>query len=246
MKNSKTRFSATVKNYDQYRPSYPSKLIDWIITITKIKPSDTVVDIGCGTGISTRLFAEREFICFGVDPNEDMLEDARKRGSSAIYQKGDAENTHLQANFANLIISAQAFHWFAIDNTMPELKRILKPNGFCCAFWNVRVQNPLTKSYEAIIKKYSGDYEKTIKALQTIKAIKASRAVKSVKESRFTNTQSLDFKGLINRAYSTSYVVHGVKDHTGFKKELRQLFAKYQSGGKITFTYDVLAVCWQL
>lgn len=245
MKNSKIRFSATVGNYDQYRPSYPSKLIDWIITTIKLKPPDTVVDIGCGTGISTRLFAEKGFKVIGVDPNQDMLEDAKNRGSTAIYQKGNAENTNLPADFANLIISAQAFHWFAIDKTMQEFKRILKPEGFCCAFWNVRVQNLLTKSYEAIIKKYSGDYEKTIKAIETIQAIKASPVVKSVKTGRFTNTQSLNFEGLINRAYSTSYVVHGVKDHGGFKKELAELFKNYQSRGKITFTYDVLAICWQ-
>ncbi len=246
MKNSKTRFSATVKNYDQYRPSYPSKLIDWIISKTKIKSSDTVVDIGCGTGISTRLFADREFKVIGVDPNEDMLKAARKRGSSATYQKGDAENTNLKANSANLIISAQAFHWFAVDKTMKEFKRILKPGAFCVAFWNVRVKNPLTKKYEAIIKKYSGDYEKTIKAVETVEAIKDSKLIKLAKEKQFANTQSLDGEGLINRAYSTSYVMHGVKDHAGFKNQLMKLFRKFQKKGKITFDYKVLAIMWQL
>lgn len=246
MKSSKTRFSATVKNYDQYRPSYPTKLIDWVITSTKIKPSDTVVDIGCGTGISTRLFAEKGFSVIGIDPNNDMLKDARKRGSSVIYQKGGAEKSNLPANSASLIISAQAFHWFRIDDTMKEFKRILKPGGFCCVFWNVRKQNSLTKKYETIVKKYSGDYEKTTKAAQTIKAIKKNPRVKSVKKNRFNNKQSLNAKGLIGRAYSTSYIAHGVKDHKEFKKELMQLFESCQYHRKVTFLYDVLAISWQL
>ena len=246
MKNSKVRFSATVRNYDQFRPSYPKKLIDWIITTTTIKPPEVVVDIGCGTGISTRLFADKGFKTIGVDPNEDMLHDARKRGSSAMYQKGDAENSNLPADLTKLIISGQAFHWFNVDNAMREFKRILTPDGFCCAFWNVRKQNSLTKKYEEIIRRYSGDYEKTIKAAETIQTIKKNPIVRSVKEGKFTNTQNLDSEGLIGRAYSTSYIVHGVKDHKGFKKELTGLFENNQSKGKITFTYDVLAICWQL
>lgn len=246
MKNSKIRFSATVQNYDQYRPSYPPNLIDWIIATTKIKPPDTVVDIGCGTGISTRPFAKKGFNTIGVDPNEDMLDDARKRGSSAIYQKGEAQESGLSSNFANLIISAQAFHWFNIAQTMREFKRILKPDGFCSAFWNVRKKTPLTKNYEALIKKFSGDYEKTIKAVETIQAIKNYSMVKLVKENQFVNTQKLDSAGLIGRAYSTSYIVHGVRDHNGFKRELTELFENHQSKGNITFTYDVFAICWQL
>ncbi len=246
MRNSKTRFSETVQNYNQYRPSYPQKLIEWIIAASMIKPKDTIVDIGCGTGISTRLFADKGFKVIGVDPNADMLEDARKRGGDILYQKGDAENSNVSNNSANLIVSAQAFHWFNIDNTMKELKRVLKPNGFCCAFWNVRKQNLLTKGYEAIIRKYSGDYEKTVKASATIELIKKNPTPFSVKEKTFINTQNLDFNGLIGRAYSTAYVVHGVKNHEGFKNELSKLFKDFQINGKITFTYDVLAVFWQL
>lgn len=244
--DSKTRFSETVRNYDQYRPSYPPQLIDWIINTSKIKPSDTVVDLGCGTGIATRLFAAKGFTTIGIDPNEDMLADAVKHGGNASYQKGDAQNSGLQSSSVDLIISAQAFHWFDIQKTMVELKRILKPSGCCCAFWNVRKKNPFVKEYESLVEKYSGDYQKTPKASETINAIKNFSMIKSAKEAQFYNSQEFDLAGLTGRAYSTSYITSGVTDHDGFKKALADLFDKYQSGGIVTVPYKTLAVCWKV
>lgn len=243
--DSKTRFSETVRDYDQYRPSYPPQLIDWIINTTKVKPPAMVVDLGCGTGIATRLFATRGFTTIGIDPNEDMLADAIKRGGAASYQKGDAQDSGLQNESVDLVISAQAFHWFDIRQTMTELRRIVRPNGFCCAFWNVREGTPFVKDYEHLLKQYSNDYQKTPKASETINIIKNFPIIKSAKEAQFPNSQEFDLAGLIGRAYSTSYVAHGVKDHDNFKQALADLFGKYQSQGKVTVVYKTLAICWK-
>ncbi len=241
-----TRFSDTVQNYDRYRPSYSKALIDWIVTTAAVKPPDRIADIGCGTGLATRLFAKRGFSVIGIDPNEAMLADARRHRSSAIYQKGDAQNTGLESGSVDAVISAQAFHWFDFDQTMPELKRILKPSGSCFAFWNVRKRTPLSEAYEALLRIYSGDYERTPKGAETIEAIKKHPMVRLPKESQFDNDQIVDLEGLIGRAYSSSYVVHGVKNHHKFKEELEALFNKHQSQGNVTFNYDTLAVCWRL
>lgn len=89
MLDSKVRFSKTVKYYNRYRPSYPQTLVNWILRTTKLAPNSTVVDIGCGTGISTRLFANQGFQVIGIDPNQDMLKVARQKGD-AVYQQGEA------------------------------------------------------------------------------------------------------------------------------------------------------------
>ena len=57
MKDSRERFTATVDNYEKYRPTYPPDLIDWIVTTCGMGPTSRIADVGCGTGISTRLFA---------------------------------------------------------------------------------------------------------------------------------------------------------------------------------------------
>lgn len=245
IRNSKTRFSDTVAYYDLYRPNYPKALVDWIINITKITPSSNITDIGCGTGISTRLFAQKGFRIIGIDPNEDMLASAVERYPRGRYQKGDSEHTTLPDNSIDLVISAQAFHWFHIPKTLKEFKRILIPGGFCCAFWNVREDVPIANEYKKILKKYSTDYEKTPKALDTINAMKQDQNITNVKEAAFLTSQKLDLDGLIGRAYSTSYVAKGVKDRKGFKQALAELFKKYQIGERVKFPYKTVAICWQ-
>lgn len=243
-KDARQRFSATAKNYHFYRPSYPPELIDWIIKTTKLSASSVIADIGCGTGISARLFSERGFTTIGIDPNEDMLALARAHDSTIHYQKGEAINTGLTNNSIDLIIVAQAFHWFDIEPTFVEFKKILKPDGWACAFWNIREKTELLREYETLLQKFSEAFEKTPRAKDTIEKIKNSSEITSVKEKEFSNFQKFNLDGLIGRAYSTSYVTHGVKDHEGFKKALKQLFDRHQKKGTITFVYKTVALAW--
>ena len=78
--DARERFSGLAGLYDRHRPSYPAALLDWIVTSAGLAPGDPVADIGCGTGIATRLLAERGFDVVGVDPNQAMLAEARAIG----------------------------------------------------------------------------------------------------------------------------------------------------------------------
>src|SRR6185295_18805357 len=55
------RFSGAADLYHRYRPSYPDTLLDWIERTTDLHPPARVADVGCGTGISSRLLAERGY-----------------------------------------------------------------------------------------------------------------------------------------------------------------------------------------
>ena len=70
-----------------------------------------------------------------------------------------AEQTTLQNESIDLITAAQAFHWFDVDKTKQEFKRILKPNGYCCLIWNERlVSSAFEKAYEKLLLDYAIDY----------------------------------------------------------------------------------------
>lgn len=245
MKNSKTRFSETSGNYDLYRPSYPRKLVDWIIKTSKIKSSGIIVDIGCGTGISTRLFDKRGFTVIGLDPNKEMLSYAISHGGNVLYGLGTAEKTGLKKQSVDLITVAQAFHWFNVKNVMKEFKKVLKPQGSVCAFWNIRVMSPFMEDYQKIVDKFCVDYPRTKKASETIPEIKSFSGIKYFKEASFPYFQKFNLEELIGRAYSTSYVVHGVKDHDEFKKSLKKIFDKHQKKGKVEFIYKTVAALWK-
>ncbi|MBK9417486.1 MAG: class I SAM-dependent methyltransferase [Flavobacteriales bacterium] len=80
------------------------------------------MDLGCATGISTRLFAATAR-GDGIDPNAGMLATARAEGTQD-YRVGTSEHTGLPDACADLIIAAQAFHWFDLDRTFAEVERI--------------------------------------------------------------------------------------------------------------------------
>src|SRR4029450_1148231 len=89
------RFSGAAAGYARHRPSYPAAIVDGVLTAAGVKPGDSVADVGCGTGILTRLLAERGTEVVGIDPNEPMLAEARAAGGPARYERGEAEATGL-------------------------------------------------------------------------------------------------------------------------------------------------------
>ena len=65
------RFTGLATIYGQARPTYPQELVRWCLE--QAPAPGLIVDLGCGTGISTRLFASTGHPVIGIDPNADML-----------------------------------------------------------------------------------------------------------------------------------------------------------------------------
>jgi SAM-dependent methyltransferase len=70
--------------YDHYRPSPPSEVLDILTVVAGVERPGLVVDLGCGTGLATRAWAERADEVIGVEPNPRMLERARARGRRGV------------------------------------------------------------------------------------------------------------------------------------------------------------------
>jgi SAM-dependent methyltransferase len=238
------RFSATAERYHVYRPSYPPALVDWILALPGLPPHPQVVDVACGTGITTRLFAARDCEVVGVDPNEDMLAFARAEGARVV--KGVAEATGLPAASADLVTVGQGFHWFDLGAALTEMARILRPDGWCAAFWNTRARSPFLDGYEALLREWSTEYAHVRTPEETIESIRVAPGVRSVRQGEFANAQVLDRAGLFGRAHSSSYVAHGVADREGFDRALGALFDGHQAAGVVQFAYRALVVAWQL
>ncbi len=156
MKDTTKRFSNRVENYIKYRPSYPQKLIDYLIEIVGINKNSTVADIGSGTGIFTKLLVDKVKTIYAVEPNNEMRSAAIKafgNFSNCFSVNATAENTTLENNSIDFITSAQAFHWFNIPKSKLEFKRILKRDGKLILIWNNRVNNTeFLKVYEEALK----------------------------------------------------------------------------------------------
>ncbi len=241
--DSRRRFSKAAALYERWRPSYPPALLDWIERTTMVRPGARVLDLGCGTGIVTRLFAARGFDVVGVDPNPSMLARARRLGGT--YRRGEAAATGLPAGRADLVVCGQAFHWFEVAPALREIGRVLKPGKWCVVFWNAGARTPFMNAYRRLLREHSTEYEAIRGARETIRLIKAAGA-RGVRERSFANAQRLDREGLRGRVYSSSFVAHGLKRRAEFDRKLDALFERYQRRGAVTYAYRVLALAWRL
>jgi SAM-dependent methyltransferase len=203
-----------------------------------------VADVGCGTGISTRLLALRGYDVVGLDPNQEMLSEARREGG-ARYLRGEAAATGLPAASVDLVTAAQAFHWFDVGTALREFRRVLAPGGACAAFWNLRGQGPFMDAYDALLRAHATEYEVLLKPRQTIAALRARPEVADARLAEFPNAQRLDRDGLFGRAYSSSYVVHGLRDREGFDRSLERLFSRHAVSGEVEFPYVCVALLWR-
>src|SRR5262249_18125729 len=106
--NPTDRFTGLADVYARCRPTYPAAAIDLIVARGGLGPGSLLVDVGCGTGISSRLFAERGVPVVGIEPNEEMRGRAAAQplppGAPApSYCEGRAEAIGLPAGAADVV-----------------------------------------------------------------------------------------------------------------------------------------------
>ncbi len=247
MKNSTTRFSDRVENYVKFRPHYPNEIIGYLKSENILKDNYVIADIGSGTGISAELFLQKGNNVFGVEPNKEMREAGEKilsGYSNFMSVKGTAESTTLEDKSIDLIISAQAFHWFDTAKAKSEFKRILKNGRYAVLIWNSRKLNstPFSTEYEKLLIKYGTDY-KEVRHENTNDTIFNSFFDSGYIEKEFQTEQVFDFEGIKGRLLSSSYApVEADQNYSIMLKELHEIYSKYADKNKVKIEYDTKLV----
>lgn len=241
------RFTGLAKVYARGRPTYPAAAIDLIIDRCKLDAHSCLIDVGCGTGISSRLFAERGIQVIGVEPNADMLAQARAHArndtshnqqANLQYVEGTAENTNIGAESADAIVCAQAFHWFHPYQSITEFCRVLKRSGWIALMWNERNESdPFTKEYGDLLRTLPDTSKVEMQRGKAGEVLGESRLVRNFSVQWFDNNHIMDFDGLQDRAFSASYVPKEPPFKEMVINGLKRLFAHYSKAGLITMHY---------
>lgn len=142
------RFEGYADLYDDFRPRPPLVLIDLLTQLAGVARPALVVDLGSGSGLSTRLWADRAGEVIGVEPGEDMrgVAAARTTAPNVRYQAGYGHATGLPDACADIATASQALHWMDPQPTFAEVTRILRPGGIFAA---VDCDWPPTMHWEA-------------------------------------------------------------------------------------------------
>jgi SAM-dependent methyltransferase len=200
-----TRFTDRASDYVKYRPTCPAAAIDAILDGLGSPAEIVAADVGAGTGISARLLGDRGVRVLAVEPGEAMRAAAAPH-ANVTWSIGTAEATGLAAESVDLVLCAQAFHWFRAPEALAELARILKPRRRLAIMWNRRSKtDPLTAGYRQVIVDVGGDVG--VESMPFDPAVVPNSGVFSPPHRlTFPNVQRLDLDGLVGRARSASYV----------------------------------------
>jgi SAM-dependent methyltransferase len=199
------RFSDRATDYANYRPDYPDEAVRWIVEGLGVPSQLLAVDVGAGTGISSRRLAGHGLHVIAAEPNRAMRE-AAEAHSGIEWIESAAEDLALPDDIADLVTCFQAFHWFQAEEALREFSRVLKSQGRLAVVWNERDRSDgFTTDYGDLVRQISRDHPAERRE-QTIAPLFQSPRFDHVRHAEFPHVQRLSREGLIGRARSASYL----------------------------------------
>lgn len=122
----KDLFSSHAATYARWRPGYPAELIAYIASF--VPGRNAAWDCATGNGQAAILLAEYFEQVFATDLSNEQLQHA-KQHPKIIYSQSPAEQTPFADNSFDVVMVAQAYHWFDQPAFCKEAARVCKPDG---------------------------------------------------------------------------------------------------------------------
>lgn len=127
----KDHFSGHASAYAKYRPDYPVELFHYLASLTPRK--DVALDCATGSGQAALGLAQHFSLVVASDGSVSQLQNA-ERHPNVAYIGNLAEQPALRDGSVDLVVAAQAAHWFDHQRFFPEVQRVLKSDG-ALALW---------------------------------------------------------------------------------------------------------------
>jgi len=238
------RFTGRAGDYARHRPGYPPEIVEWMALDCGLREGSVVADIGCGTGIVTKMVLDAGARVVGVEPNGDMrgaCGDALGANPHLSLSDGTAEATGLADASVDIVVAAQAMHWFDLDRARAEYRRILRPDGWAVAIWNERRLHgdPFHEAYEALLREHGTDYAAIRQRDIPPEKLRAFLGPTTYRLRVVDNAQEHDFEGLLGRLLSASYVPRPDSPrYPALVAAAREAFDAYALDGKVRIAYQ--------
>jgi SAM-dependent methyltransferase len=126
----KDHFSKQAADYAKFRPRYPRELFEYLGNIASSR--QFAWDCGTGNGQAAVGLASMFDHVVATDASEKQIANAEPH-ERVEYRVVAAENSGIKSATVDLIMVAQALHWFDLNHFYTEARRVLKPNGVVAA-----------------------------------------------------------------------------------------------------------------
>lgn len=223
------RFWDRASAYAAHRPSYPSDAVDAVLAGLGDPHDVTVADVGAGTGISARLFADRGATVMAIEPNAAMRASAAPH-PRVTWREGTAQSTGLPDAAADVVVAAQAFHWFATGAAMGELARIARRRVAMLQYERDE-SDAFTRAYGDVVRAYARDDTEAIRsaAMGVFERFPNARVARTA----FALAQRLTLGELLGRASSASYLPNDGPAAHALQRDLTTAFERAQRDGNV-------------
>jgi SAM-dependent methyltransferase len=153
----KDHFSVGSADYAAYRPTYPRGLVDFLAEAAP--GADLALDCGCGTGQLSVLLAERFAHVIAVDASARQIESAEPH-PQVEYRVAPAEASGLPDGSADLVVAAQAAHWFDLPAFYAEARRVARGRGIVAlvTYGVIEMEEPVDAVVRHFYRKVVGPY----------------------------------------------------------------------------------------
>lgn len=190
-------FGAVAQAYDRGRPGYPAEAVAWLTG----GEAKVVLELGAGTGKLTRELVDQGHAVFATEPDEAMLAVLRERVPEVSAKVATAEAIPANDRSVDVVVVAQAFHWFDHDVALPEIARIIKPGGHLSLVWNFFDQRiPWVRRLVNVVGEHSATSHSAAEALD------GHELFEPAERTTFTFWQDVNRETLVDIVASRSYV----------------------------------------
>lgn len=222
----KDNFSSESDNYAKFRPTYPPELFDYLNSIVKIR--EKAWDCGTGNGQVAYELAKSFDTVFATDISQRQIDNALET-NNIQYSVQSAEQAEFHNQMFDLVVVAQAIHWFDFERFYLEVTRTAKENATLCVigYGRIKITQPIdriiTNFYTNTIGNYWDSERKYIdENYQTIPF-----PFEEIEAPTFENKHLWDLEHLIGYLNTWSAVKHFIRQKkynpvNQLENELRQ------------------------
>lgn len=254
------RFSGFADIYDKHRPEPPTTVVDILLNYLQREPAN-IVDLGCGTGLSTFIWGNYAKEVIGIEPNLDMLSKAKHKleirtdVNNISFEQGVSNNLNIKSNSVAIVTCSQSFHWMEPVSTLEEVSRVLVDGGIFATYdndWPPSVDWVVENEYIKLLKKVNEILEtipknkgkaKQWKKGEHLNRIKESNKFRYSKEIVFHNKEKSDAERYVGLALSQGALQTVIKkgvseidnDIEDFKEVVRNRFNNKEK--ELIFSY---------
>jgi len=231
-------YGGTHEYYAKYRPTIPEEVINVIVEHFDIKPSDRVLDIGCGTGQVALAMEGKcgEMVC--LDPDPEMLKWAKKATKDykmkltwLNYGSEDLGKIKERLGTFKFATICRAFNWMNQEQTLKDLDHLIDEDGGVAlfgdkSFWTG--DEEWQQAVKKVVQQFLGEERRAGKGKFKIPdelwdEIMARSAFRFIAIHDVPIVRSWDVESIIGYLFSTSFAApHFFGDQLdNFKEEVK-------------------------